>query len=77
MEDPSKLLQVLQEHFELTQSVTCERHLFNKCEQEPTETIDQYIPRLFTMAAFKYRWHFERRIDQRHIGLRETDMKSY
>ena len=50
-EDPKKILDPLEKHFEPARNVIYERFKFNTCVQEQGETIDQYITKLKQMAA--------------------------
>ena len=48
--DPAVVLEKLESYFEPTRNILYERFLFHAAEQQPNETVDQYIIRLRRLA---------------------------
>ncbi|XP_070537022.1 uncharacterized protein [Ptychodera flava] len=49
--DEKKILDALEKHFEPTRNVIYERYVFNTCEQDVAESVDQYVTRLRQLAT--------------------------
>ena len=48
--DPAVVLEKLESYFEPSRNILYERFLFHAAEQQPNETVDQYIIRLRRLA---------------------------
>jgi hypothetical protein len=46
LKDPKVILEKLTEEFTPTRNVLCDRHVFNKADQDSKEPIDDYVRRL-------------------------------